>query len=261
MDKYFSIGEVSKITGLSIDRLRNYDKIGLLKPSYIDPKSGYRYYSENKFRKLRIIKYLRKIGTPLKEIDLILNKNIDSQEFVKFLELKIKDIEKEIENLNMIKEDINEIKHTFECNFKLSNINYIHKKYLNERYVVKKSLKKNINFVVSHREQVFSKFKSEINGLEPPRSLEKGLYLHSLEDLENNNTEVYMLLKDYENIHNFIIPKGNYLCLSYKENERDKAIFKLKSYIQEHNIKVKGPILNLVLTTLPKEEFQFQILI
>lgn len=51
MDKYFSIGEVSKITGLSIDRLRNYDKIGLLKPSYIDPNSGYRYYSENKFRK------------------------------------------------------------------------------------------------------------------------------------------------------------------------------------------------------------------
>ena len=101
MDKYFSIGEVSKITGLSIDRLRNYDKIGLLKPSYIDPKSGYRYYSENKFRKLRIITYLRKIGTPLKEIDLILNKNIDSQEFAKFLELKIRDIEKEIESLNV----------------------------------------------------------------------------------------------------------------------------------------------------------------
>lgn len=161
----------------------------------------------------------------------------------------------------MIKEDISEIKHTFECNFKLSNINYIHKKYIDERYVVKKSLNKNINFVVSHREQVFSKFKSEINTLEPPRSLEKGLYLHSLEDLENNNTEVYMLLKDYENIHNFIIPSGNYLCLSYKENERDKAIFKLKSYIEENNIKVKGPILNLVLTTLPKEEFQFQILI
>ena len=70
-----------------------------------------------------------------------------------------------------------------------------------------------------------------------------------------------MLLKDYENTHNFIIPSGNYLCLSYKENERDKAIFKLKSYIEENHIKVKGPILNLVLTTLPKEEFQFQILI
>ena len=61
MNKYFSIGEVSKITGLSIDRLRNYDKIGLLKPSYIDPNSGYRYYSENKFRKLRIIKMNIKI--------------------------------------------------------------------------------------------------------------------------------------------------------------------------------------------------------
>ncbi|EGT3617663.1 MerR family DNA-binding transcriptional regulator, partial [Clostridium perfringens] len=32
MDKLFSIGDVSKINEISIDRLRNYDKIGLLVP-------------------------------------------------------------------------------------------------------------------------------------------------------------------------------------------------------------------------------------
>ena len=40
------IGEFSKITGISIYMLRNYDKIGLLIPKYIDGDSGYRYYGE-----------------------------------------------------------------------------------------------------------------------------------------------------------------------------------------------------------------------
>lgn len=38
------IGEFSKVTGVSIHMLRNYDKIGLLVPSQIDTQTGYRYY-------------------------------------------------------------------------------------------------------------------------------------------------------------------------------------------------------------------------
>ena len=95
MKKYYSIGEVAKITGVSIDRLRNYDKINLLKPEYVDCKTGYRYYTSNQFRKLRFIKYLRKINVPLNEIKSILNKETDSNDFILFLEEKIKQIENE----------------------------------------------------------------------------------------------------------------------------------------------------------------------
>ena len=40
-----SIGELSKITGVHIKELRYYDHLGILKPIYTDPSSGYRYYS------------------------------------------------------------------------------------------------------------------------------------------------------------------------------------------------------------------------
>lgn len=42
-----SIGQVSEICRISVKTLRYYDKIGLLKPVYIDSASRYRYYSKS----------------------------------------------------------------------------------------------------------------------------------------------------------------------------------------------------------------------
>ena len=49
MKKYFSIGEMSKLYNISIETLRHYDRIGILKPEYINKKTGYRYYSTKSF--------------------------------------------------------------------------------------------------------------------------------------------------------------------------------------------------------------------
>ncbi|MDY4307523.1 MULTISPECIES: MerR family DNA-binding transcriptional regulator [Enterococcus] len=40
-----SIGELAKITGVNIKSLRYYEQVGVLLPVYINPDSGYRYYS------------------------------------------------------------------------------------------------------------------------------------------------------------------------------------------------------------------------
>ncbi len=40
-----SIGEFSKICKVSTKTLRYYAEIGLILPSEIDPKNGYRYYA------------------------------------------------------------------------------------------------------------------------------------------------------------------------------------------------------------------------
>lgn len=42
----WSIGRFSRMTRLSARRLRHYDAVGLLRPAYIDPFTGYRYYSD-----------------------------------------------------------------------------------------------------------------------------------------------------------------------------------------------------------------------
>ena len=39
-----SIGKMAEMSQLSVAALRLYDELGLLKPKYKDPETGYRYY-------------------------------------------------------------------------------------------------------------------------------------------------------------------------------------------------------------------------
>lgn len=96
-ENYYSIGEVSKITNLSIQTLRYYDQIDLFKPSYIDPKTNYRYYSESKLYYLDLIKSLKYLGTPLEDIKQAQNYTIE--ELVEFLEEQEQVIESRIQRL------------------------------------------------------------------------------------------------------------------------------------------------------------------
>ena len=54
------IGEFAKSLGVSIQTLRNWDKEGKLKPTYIT-ENGYRYYSEDLLNKFRNIKNVNQI--------------------------------------------------------------------------------------------------------------------------------------------------------------------------------------------------------
>ncbi len=79
MDKknLFCIGDVAKMFHLSVSSLRHYENIGLLKPKYISPESGYRYYGTEQFEVLNTIRYLRVLDMPLSEIENFLqNKDV-----------------------------------------------------------------------------------------------------------------------------------------------------------------------------------------
>ncbi|WP_239255658.1 MerR family transcriptional regulator [Listeria ilorinensis] len=76
MEKFFSIGEMAKKNDLSIQRLRYYDKIGLLVPAYTDSTSGYRYYQPEQAEQLSFIQALQYMGFSLQEIKQYL-KNAD----------------------------------------------------------------------------------------------------------------------------------------------------------------------------------------
>lgn len=67
-NRLYSIGETSKITGVSIQTLRNYSNDGLITPAYIDPQSGYRYFAFHQFHIIDRIKYLRSLDLPLPQI-------------------------------------------------------------------------------------------------------------------------------------------------------------------------------------------------
>jgi len=67
----YSIGALSRRSGVSIRTLRHYDAIGLLRPSTI-AASGYRYYDDAAVERLWQILFYRELGFPLREIAAIL---------------------------------------------------------------------------------------------------------------------------------------------------------------------------------------------
>lgn len=101
------IGEFAALTGISINMLRNYDKIGILIPEHIDETNSYRYYSEGQIIAANRIQILKELGFALKEIPVI--SNCSDDDMLKLIENKIlekqeekKRIEDQIQRMNQI---------------------------------------------------------------------------------------------------------------------------------------------------------------
>lgn len=62
------IGEFAAASRLSQKALRLYGENGLLAPAWVDPGSGYRYYSPDQLRTATLVALLRRAGMPLAEI-------------------------------------------------------------------------------------------------------------------------------------------------------------------------------------------------
>ena len=86
MKNSYSIGEFSRITGLSIKALRFYHEKGILLPSSIDESSGYRFYDASKIEKARIIMQLREMEFSLEDIAAVLGQCADDADILNDLE-------------------------------------------------------------------------------------------------------------------------------------------------------------------------------
>jgi DNA-binding transcriptional MerR regulator len=84
----FSIGEFSKVTGLTIKTLRFYHERGLLVPARVESGSGYRSYDERNVETARAIVALRDCGFSLEEIGEILREHDDESDILRFLEAR-----------------------------------------------------------------------------------------------------------------------------------------------------------------------------
>src|SRR5690349_14488434 len=62
------IGEMARVSGLSVSALRFYDGAGVLVPAEVDPATGYRRYADEQVRAARLIAGLRRVGMPGSEV-------------------------------------------------------------------------------------------------------------------------------------------------------------------------------------------------
>ena len=76
----FSIGQFSRITGLTVKTIRLYHEKAVLQPAWIDEETGYRYFDQASVERARVIRYLRELDFPLAEIRELLAADDHSDE-------------------------------------------------------------------------------------------------------------------------------------------------------------------------------------
>lgn len=84
-EKQFSIGEIAKLTGVTIRTLQYYDNIGLV-PLEKEKTNGRRYYRKSDLTRLQQVLFYKSMGLPIKEIKKLLVEAVTREELTSVLQ-------------------------------------------------------------------------------------------------------------------------------------------------------------------------------
>lgn len=239
---YFSIGEVSKLFDLSIKTLRYYDKVGILKPAYVNQENKYRYYSREQFMSIDVIKYCKIMGMALEDIKKLIDSDSSIESMMNTIDRQNKMIENKIKELSDVKNYLNDIE--FKVNELLKyDLNNVFIKYNKERKVnVYKCNSKDevelemyLRHIILHIQDKYNDVYPIISGsisYEKVIKEGKALLYDDIVDFKER--------EKYENEH--ILPAGEYLTIIYDDNWNNAYDYyqKIIDYAKNNNIELVG---------------------
>jgi len=135
MNNYFLISEFAKLRDININSLRYYEKLGLLKPAYVEERTGYRYYSAEQVSVLNKILLCINLGIPLKEMVQYIDEegNLQSQKLLeRGRSVAMERLEQMQNNLNFIEASLKSI----EGNKEYVDRKGVYSRILNERKII-----------------------------------------------------------------------------------------------------------------------------
>jgi predicted transcriptional regulator YdeE len=90
------IGDFAKLARVSVKTLRHYDKLGLLRPAWVDRWTSYRYYTLAQLPRLNRILALKDLGFSLEEVQLLLGEGLPPAELRGMLRLKRAELQRHL---------------------------------------------------------------------------------------------------------------------------------------------------------------------
>lgn len=100
-NRYYTTGEFAKKAGVTLRTIRYYDTKGILKPSYYN-ESGYRFYSDEDFIKLKKVLALKFLGLSLDEIENIEKDDFERNDLNNYLKLQKTIINNKLNNMKVV---------------------------------------------------------------------------------------------------------------------------------------------------------------
>ena len=243
----YSIGRFSKICNVPIKTLRYYDDIGLLKPSYIDSETNYRYYDYDKIDTIKLILLLKSLHVPLADIKQIIE-SADSVQWNSIIEQKISELEKQKEQINKDIEDMKQLKIKMEAGIPIIQGPIFSDCYFENRedtlvYTLRKKIRiKFIDILVQNLFNQVYAFNLEVTG--------KLMAIFHDRDLKENEADVELLVpvKGSNDIDGCrILANGKYACITVKGPYTDLAMGYevLKKWIVEKDLTQYGDMMEI----------------
>jgi len=93
----YTIGQIAELCNVSAKQLRYYDEKGILSPAHKDDMTMYRYYTDEQIQAILLLKELKQIDLPLKDIAELL-KERDVTQFRSKLRQKLDCAREELQN-------------------------------------------------------------------------------------------------------------------------------------------------------------------
>lgn len=98
MKEHYSVGEFGEMFRLNVQTLRYYDSIGLFRPAHRDTRTGRRSYAFDQVYGLASIRFLRRLGYSLEEVQDYLNQR-RAQDTLDILKKRSADLRRQLEEL------------------------------------------------------------------------------------------------------------------------------------------------------------------
>ncbi|WP_373601015.1 MerR family transcriptional regulator [Paraclostridium bifermentans] len=253
MGKYLTIGQMAKLNNISVQTLRHYEKVELLKPSYTNENTGYRYYSMKDFNTIDLIKQCKAMGMSLEEIKEVTNNYTSLESIEDILNNQKMIIDEKIKELENIKKKIGYMKDTIATSLD-KGINKVFIKYNNQRKFIKYNytgrytdeFEINLRKVLLEVERDYENVNAEI------------AFTTSYEDINKEGNVVYKNVMinlgediDFKDEKIITIPEGDYLTMYFDDAYRDAGKYYeiIMKYIKDNEIKPKGDFHEIYIMT------------
>ncbi len=252
------IGRMAALNHITVQTLRHYDKIDLLKPLHVDEETGYRYYDIKQSAVLDMIQYMKSLGMSLEQTrEQFKKKNIE--EIQDILKKQSKNIDEEIRKLYHMKKGVEACIRSYDRYLRMPEEGVITLETIPDRKVFCYDGKIDIyDHGLDTYEYILRELKQQVIIRDLPMVyfcnvgsiLRKGM----IDAWRFVSSEIFVFVDDdfeeQEGIE--VIPGGDYVCIYFHSfrNERESAQ-KLLSYIDEEGYEIIGDYVCEVVVELP----------
>lgn len=271
MKEKLTIGEMAKLRGMTTETLRHYDRIDLFKPQYIDPQSGYRYYSIFQYEILGTIKELRQLGMSTDEIKNYFNERNFSKS-LDILKAKHADLVSKLNELTDLEENIREKIGYLDHVAREKELQTVMFREIGRRKLITLNEKINNNLELCYGVIRLENMLTEKTPILASNRL--GILIQEA-DLKSKRFEepsvIFAVAKSKEKIpkqYQRIVPAGLFACIRYNGEllwNRSESLGKIFDYLDEGGYQITGDALQIMhvditITDKPNEiTFEIQV--